>query len=335
VGRDARWMYEELLSRYRNYYLQPRKVLDREIAKRVSEGMSWEEAVASLYRETFEAEREAPREEGGLETALESLKRAESGLQGLFLALSLILMLLLLAAGLSENPSPALAVWLMGVLFLVVLAAASRAAKREWIYRETLVVKGAGGRWREVAELVPKVFQKLTLQNVEWNLEGNKLTMRMRLEKSVLERGQGGTHATTVDLGPFAVETVFEDRDGDLAVNALYRGEPPVERGGLAAEVYERVIVAFRSSLDEAWSQLKPKAVAVFDFAKLAELLASRGLVVAAVRCPYCGGSVELPKEGDTTKCPYCGTTLKAIDLYKVLMEMIKTLASQPPSEIG
>jgi uncharacterized Zn-finger protein len=53
-------------------------------------------------------------------------------------------------------------------------------------------------------------------------------------------------------------------------------------------------------------------------------------VVVAAVRCPYCGGSVELPKEGDTTKCPYCGTTLKAVDLYKVLLEMFKALASQP-----
>jgi hypothetical protein len=70
--------------------------------------------------------------------------------------------------------------------------------------------------------------------------------------------------------------------------------------------------------------------VAVFDFAKQAELLASKGVVVAAVRCPDCGGSVELPKEGDTTKCPYCGTTLKAVDLYKVLPEMFKALASQP-----
>jgi len=50
-------------------------------------------------------------------------------------------------------------------------------------------------------------------------------------------------------------------------------------------------------------------------FSKLAEPLALRGLVAAAVRGPYCGVSVELPKEGGTTKCLYCGTTLKAIDL--------------------
>jgi len=256
VERDARWMYEELVSRYRRYYLQPRKVLDREIAKRVSAGMSWEEAVESLYREILEARREAPREEveGGLETALESLKRAEGELRGIYLALALILMLLLLAAAFSGNPGSALAVWLLGVLLLVSLSVAQSAARREWVYRENLIVRGAGGRWREVAELVPKVFQKLTLQNVEWGLEGNKLTMKIRLEKSVVERGQGGSHTVTADLGPFVVEAVFEDMGGDLAVNALYRGEPPVARGSLAAEVYERVIVAFRSSLDEAWS---------------------------------------------------------------------------------
>jgi len=38
---------------------------------------------------------------------------------------------------------------------------------------------------------------------------------------------------------------------------------------------------------------------------------------------------LTLSKEGDTTKCPYCGTTLKAIDLYKVLLEMFKALAPQ------
>jgi endogenous inhibitor of DNA gyrase (YacG/DUF329 family) len=329
--RDPKRMYEELLSYYRRYYLQPRRFLDREIAKRVSAGMSWEEAVASLYREAFKVEREAPREEArtGLDAALESLKTAESRQQGLSIALALAFILVFLAAAVSRGPSAAIAVWLLGALLFFALAAAQRAAKTEWVYREELIVKGAGGRWREVAELAPRVFQKLTLQNAEWRLEGNRLTMKMRLERSVLERGQGGSQAVTVDLGPFTVEAVFEDRGGDLAVDALYRGEPPAAHGGLAAEAYERVIVAFRASLDEAWSQLKPKAAAVFDFAKLAELLASRGLVVAAVRCPYCGGSVELPKEGDTTKCPYCGTTLKAIDLYKVLTDMFKALASQ------
>jgi len=328
---DPKRMYEELLSYYRRYYLQPRRFLDREIAKRVSAGMSWEEAVASLYRDAFRVEREAPREEArtDLETALESLKSAESLQQGLLFALALAFTLVLLAA-VSRGPGAAIAIWLLGALLFFTIATAQRAARTEWVYREKLIVKGAGGRWREVAELAPRVFQKLTLQNVDWMLEGNKLTMKMRLERSVLEQGQGGSQAVTVDLGPFTVEAVFEDGCGDLAVDALYRGEPPVARGGLAAEVYERVIVAFRASLEEAWSQLKPKAVAVFDFAKLAELLASKGVVVAAVRCPYCGGSVELPKEGDTTKCPYCGTTLKAVDLYKVLLEMFKALASQP-----
>jgi DNA-directed RNA polymerase subunit RPC12/RpoP len=93
-----------------------------------------------------------------------------------------------------------------------------------------------------------------------------------------------------------------------------------------AALAYERAIAAFRAALEEAYELVKPRAVVVVNFAELAELLASKGVVVAAVRCPYCGGSVELPKEGETTKCPYCGTTLKAVDLYKTLKEIIRGL---------
>jgi len=334
-ARDPKRMYEELISFYRRHYIRPQKALDRDIAERVSAGMTWEEAVASLYRETFGVEREFPWEvlaETSLEAALERLKGGEGSVQGLYLVLMLFIVVLFLAAAFSGGPNAALAAWMLAFFAGLAFMFAQNLLWTTWVFRETLVVEGAGGQWREVAELVPKVFQKLTLQHVDWGLEGNKLTMKMKLEKSVLERGQEGSRAVAVDLGSFTVEAVFEDRGGNLVVSAFYRGEPPVARGGLAAEVYERVIVAFRSSLDEAWSQLKPKAVAVFDFAKLAELLASRGLVVAAVRCPYCGGSVELPKEGDTTKCPYCGTTLKAIDLYKVLMEMFKVLASQPLS---
>ena len=330
---DPKRMYEELLSFYRRHHIQPQKALDRDIAEKVSAGLSWEEAVASLYRETFKAEREFPWEETAetsLEAALERLKGGEGSMQSVYLVLMLFVVVLTFVAALSGGPNAALAVWMLVFFAALAFMMVQNLAWTTWVFRENLVVKGAGGQWREVAELVPKVFQKLTLQNVDWRLEENKLTMKMKLESSVLERGREGSRAVAVDLGPFTVEAVFEDRGGDLAVSALYRGEPPVARGGLAAEVYERVIVAFRASLDEAWSQLKPKAVAVFDFAKLAELLASKGVVVAAVRCPYCGGSVELPKEGDTTKCPYCGTTLKAVDLYKVLLEMFKALASQP-----
>jgi hypothetical protein len=75
-----------------------------------------------------------------------------------------------------------------------------------------------------------------------------------------------------------------------------------------AALAYERAIAAFRAALEEAYELVKPRAVVVVNFVELAELLASKGVVVAAVRCPY------------------CGTTLKAVDLYKTLKEIIRGL---------
>jgi ribosomal protein S27AE len=149
------------------------------------------------------------------------------------------------------------------------------------------------------------------------------------LETSVIEHSQYGSYARSVNLGPFTVEALFEDKNGDLVVQIRYHGEPPVMRGSIAAEQYEKIITAFRLAVEDACAQQTSQSKNISDFAQLAELLASKGIVVAEVRCPYCGASIELPKEGDTVKCPYCGATLKVIDVYKVLLEIFREEARQ------
>jgi len=100
-------------------------------------------------------------------------------------------------------------------------------------------------------------------------------------------------------LGPFTVEALFKDKNGDLVVQIRYHGEPPVRSGSIAAEVYKKIITAFRLAIEDASAQLITQSKNISDFAQLAELLASKGIVVAEVRCPYCGASIELPK-GET-----------------------------------
>jgi hypothetical protein len=104
---DPKRMYEELLSFYRRHHIQPQKALDRDIAEKVSAGLSWEEAVASLYRETFKAEREFPWEgtaETSLEAALERLKGGEGSMQSVYLVLMLFVVVLTFVAALSGGP---------------------------------------------------------------------------------------------------------------------------------------------------------------------------------------------------------------------------------------
>lgn len=174
---------------------------------------------------------------------------------------------------------------------------------------------------------IPKIFQTLTLQEISYNIRDETLTIQLKLEKSVTEIGSQNSRIKTVNLGPFMITAYFTEENGDLYVRTVYGGELPVAYGGIAAEVYERIVVAFRSSVREAWDRVKPKVTSAFDFTELVKLVALTGLIVTTVKCPYCGGSINLPDSGDTTKCPYCGSIIKAVDLYKLLKDLLKGLA--------
>jgi hypothetical protein len=50
----------------------------------------------------------------------------------------------------------------------------------------------------------------------------------------------------------------------------------------------------------------------VIDFSWVREYFDKGGLVLTTVKCPQCGGSIELPKEGNLTKCKYCGANVYA-----------------------
>jgi hypothetical protein len=324
---DTEQMYVELLNYYGRHSFRPREILEREIAERVSAGMSREEAIAALYREVFGTPKQLSGERGAsLEEALESLKAAKRDYSTLVAAIWVVLAMLTAAASASgylDYTAAAL------VLFsLLASAAVLRLQGRggKWVWREVLSFEGVGEYWKDFMELIPRIYQKLSLRNVKYEIEDETLILRMSFLTTVTMLYKSGPQTLTVDLGPFTVKATFRNIGGTLYVEAVYEGRPPVAYADHAALAYERAIATFRAALEEAYELVKPRAVVVVNFAELAELLASKGLVVAAVRCPYCGGSVELPKEGDTTKCPYCGTALKAIDLYRALKEVIRGL---------
>jgi lysine biosynthesis protein LysW len=266
------------------------------------------------------AQKEKAPQEDTLEFYLERLRKAENE-NSLLLILLVFLVLPVVFLGFIGA--------LLYVLIIIGLLILVGKERSPWIYQETITVKNAGREWRKIAEDVPRLFQRYTLQNIVWNISGNKLTINLNLETSVIEHSRYGSYARGVDLGPFRVEALFEDKNGDLVVQIRYHGEPPVMRGSIAAEQYEKIIMAFRLAVEDACAQQTSQSKNISDFAQLAEILASKGIVVAEVRCPYCGASIELPKEGDTVKCPYCGATLKVIDVYKLLLEIFREEASQ------
>lgn len=239
-------------------------------------------------------------------------------------------MFLLVALAIASAPIGGFlaAVFIIVAVIVPILALLSSNSGVSWRFEEEIVVRGAGEMLREILEALPKVFQALTLEEALPQVEDNRLQLKVKLTKAVTEKGGYSTLRTTsVDLGLVTIDTHFERREEDLIVKVSYAGNPPVEYAGLAADEYEKLVVAFRSAVNEALERVKPRTVISLDFTRLAELIASRGFVITAVRCPHCGGNVDLPKGGDTVKCSYCGTTLKAIKVYELIKKLIKKLA--------
>jgi hypothetical protein len=62
----------------------------------------------------------------------------------------------------------------------------------------------------------------------------------------------------------------------------------------------------------------------VKDFALLKSLVEKEGpLFLKVLKCPNCGGSLTMPKEGVVTRCQYCGGNIYVRDL---LLELIQPL---------
>lgn len=332
-------MYEELVKRYSFISLRPRQVVDELISRKMVHGLTREEAIKELYKEVFAQEESVSKAKTkkDLEEALEDLKMKSRSLRAgtfiIFALLSLFTFILFLA-----SPWAAMGIFFILFLFIMVIAIAPSYTRTSWRFNEEIVIEGAGEYIDEIIKETPIAFQEMTLQNTSYKIKDNTLIMSLHLEKTVVERSTRhiptdrgltitvGSSETTklVDLGYFNIKADFERRDGDLVVKTMYEGSPPLAHGDIAAEVYERVIVAFRSAIRESYEKLKPKKVVTVDFVELAKLVASLGIVMKAVKCPNCGASVDLPEKGDIVKCPYCNTTIKAIDVYEMVKRLLK-----------
>jgi len=63
----------------------------------------------------------------------------------------------------------------------------------------------------------------------------------------------------------------------------------------------------------------------VIDFSWVKEYLNKGGIVLTTIKCPQCGASIDLPKEGSTTKCGYCRASIHAQDVLERFTGLIKS----------
>jgi hypothetical protein len=86
-----------------------------------------------------------------------------------------------------------------------------------------------------------------------------------------------------------------------------------------------KMIVQELSAIHE--QMLHPKQVNFnlnMDFTWLRTEMEKGGLVLSTVKCPQCGGRLELPATGDLVNCKYCGSTIRATDVFDKLRTLLK-----------
>ena len=323
---DIERMYSELIERYSTISLRSRQLTEKLISEKMEQGLSREEAIIELYKEMISKREIFPSEEGGteLEKSLVRLKRELDKVSKIILIPTVIGIPLVIV--LSFIFGFLLVLLPILVTMMIVLGITSTSKSVTWSFNEKIVIEGGGDYVSEVIELIPLIFQELTLQEIFHERKDNKLVIKLYLEKSILKSSKRSTAFELVKLGNFIIEASFEELKGDLVGNVKYRGQVKLSHVNIAAEAYERVIVAFRSAVRESFERARLKKAITLDFVKLAELMTSTGVIVKAIKCPNCGANVELPEKGDTVKCPYCNATIKAIDVYGMIKRLLKEL---------
>jgi len=315
-------MYSELLKHYSMISLRSRQLVEELISRKMTQGLSREKAIAELYDEIVSVKGITLSEEEGkseLERSLIKFRRERDKVLNriLFAVITGIPLAIILSFIFS------------GFIFLFIIATVTLAIMLtskniKWSFDESIVIKEGGSYANEVMELVPLIFQELTLQEVFHEREGEKLTLKLHLEKSVLERSGRSTVSELVELGDFIIKAVFKELNEDLVVNVKYESQVKLYHVDVATEAYERVVVAFRSAVRESFERVRFRKIITLDFVKLAKLMASTGVIIKAIKCPNCGANVELPEKGDTVKCSYCNATIKAIDVYEMIKKLLK-----------
>lgn len=91
---------------------------------------------------------------------------------------------------------------------------------------------------------------------------------------------------------------------------------------GLDENKIENIKATIRKFIADKKTYLEQKERAkriqvTVDFSFLRSIAEKGGIVLTTVACPYCGGTLELPKSGNISKCLHCGKQVYATDVFE------------------
>jgi len=309
-------VYNRLVERYNAVHFGGRRRLDKEIEKLMESGCSWEEALEKIYLKEFgktvqEETREKEVVEKSLEKSLIDLRTSDNYGPLIFLFVLFLFPLFMVAPML---------VFLV-FIFAILLLAIANYQEIEWSFSENIVLKDCAQYLDKIIEIVPQIFQEIILKDISVKREGNILNISMHVSGSILERSSERGSIVYADIGIFTIKSIFDKMNDDINVSVEYYSSTPRKYSSLASEIYEKIVIGYRSALNEAVNRIRRSRVE-FTFSNLLEMLGRKGIILNEIRCPRCGAPVKLPEKGDTVECEYCGTVIKAIDILKIIRDI-------------
>ena len=291
-------------------------ILEKEINERTKNGLSREDVISELYKkEIGERKPMNIKPKDKLEYSVESLQEVYFS-DVLLLIFYYLLSFVIIVVGLKSEMAFLVLFGLLAYFTSPLVALVLSRLKTDWEFKETIKLEKSANCLPEIKKLIPSVFQRSTLQKIFFSYDDDNLEIRFKPDEKF------DPDVSKLGLSEVNVNISFKTDKEDLLLDVAYHGSHFRGGGNVASRVYRKVVLEFRSNLNEVVERAKSEKVV--NFSEIVELIAKYGVVVKEIKCPECGGKIELPKEGSVTKCPYCGATIEAIDVYKIIKDLIK-----------
>ncbi|MGC9086855.1 MAG: hypothetical protein ACP5IT_11740 [Thermoproteota archaeon] len=308
--------YEKLLDLYSKIWgSRGSLILENKLEERIKQGLGREEAINKLYEEEIGDIKEGYKP---LEEFLQSLEGWSGGF-AFFYFLFYFLLIVITIIGAQAGVAFLILFGLIGFLSfpVVLLMLANTTANFE--FKEEIRLENFASYLPDIKSLLPSVYQKVTLQKIFYSYNDD-LEIRFKPDEKF------DSEANRKIVKEFSIHVSFKTEKEDLILSVTYIGS--VFRGGgtIASRFYRKVVLSFRASVNEAAERIKAEKAVKINFPEIIELIAKYGIIVKEIKCPVCGGKIDLPKEGRTAKCPYCGATIEAIDVYRIIKDLIREL---------
>lgn len=174
---------------------------------------------------------------------------------------------------------------------------------------DPLFIEASSGCYHASAKERFCLWQSFDLEDIEsFALKKRKLSPTVILSLRWWHRG----HPHTVFFENLLASSSFDEQYVWTISAIRPDGAEPIDRAAFKA--------IFNEALKDRWAEVakaksSKRASVVVDFSDLRKLLEAQGISLKSIKCPSCGGVIQIPTAGAKKSCEYCGSNIYAMQV--------------------